>query len=278
MSRDPRDVLTRSARPPDAVIAYGPGREQFAEVWWPVTIADGAPQRRALVLVVHGGFWQAEWDRMHARPMASALADTGFVVGSVEYRRIGSAGGGWPGTFDDIAAAVDRLPEMIKALAPAGVHPRGVVVIGHSAGGHLVLWAVVRHRLPSDVAWHRAESTAVMGVVGLAPVAALSRADREDVGEGAVAQLVGGHADEVPDRYALADPTALAPSGVRTVVVHGDEDRQVPVAHSRAYVEMASALGDDVTLVELSGTEHFAVIDPLSTAWTAVLEAVRSCT
>ena len=238
--------------------------------------ADQAPPRSALVLVVHGGFWQAEWDRMHARPMAAALADTGFVVGSVEYRRIGSADGGWPGTLDDIAAAVDRLPEMIKATAPAGAHTVGVVLIGHSAGGHLVLWAAARHRLPTGVAWHRAESAAVTGVVALAPVAELSRADREDVGEGAVGQLVGGHANQVPDRYALVDPSALAPSGVRTVVVHGVDDQQVPVAHSRSYVEMARATGDDVTLVELPETEHFEVIDPLSTAWPAVLHAVRS--
>ena len=272
---DPRDVLTRSARPPDAVVAYGPGPEQFGEVWWPVAPADQASERSVLVLVVHGGFWQSEWDRMHARPMAAALADEGFVVGSVEYRRIGSAGG-WPGTFDDIAAAVDRLPEMIKGITPSGVHTEGVVLIGHSAGGHLVLWAAARHRLPTGVAWHHADSPAVTGVVALAPVSALSRADREDVGEGAVAQLVGGHADEVPNRYALVDPTALAPSGVRTVLVHGDEDHQVPVAHSRSYVEAARTLGDDVTLVQLSGTEHFAVIDPLSAAWPTVLRAVRS--
>lgn len=283
MAPDPRDVLTRSARAPDAVLAYGPGPDQLGEVWWPSTPPE-APSRSgpvapaALVLVVHGGFWQAEWDRVHARPLAAALADAGHVVGSVEYRRIGSVGagtGGWPWTFDDIAAAVDQLPKMIMNAAPGHVRTAGVVLVGHSAGGQLALWSAARHRLPADLAWHRAARGTIRGVVALAPVATLARADHEGVGEGAVAELLGGHVADVPDRYAAADPDALAPSGVRTVVVHGERDRQVPIAHSRSYVQQARATGDDITLVELPGTEHFALIDPLSPAWPAVRDAVR---
>jgi len=273
---DSRDVLTRSARAPDAVVAYGPDPDHLGEAWWPDAMENSAAPPAALVLVIHGGFWQVEWDRVHARPLAAALAGAGYVVGSVEYRRIGSAGGGgWPGTFDDIATAVDELPEMIMAIAPDHVSTDGVVLVGHSAGGHLALWTAARHRLPAHLGWHHAHPTRVRGVVALAPVAELGRADREGVGEGAVADLVGGHAGEVPDRYLAVDPAALAPSHVRTVVVHGTDDRQVPVHHSRSYVEYAAQAGDDIAMVELVGTEHFALIDPRSTAWDAVLGAVR---
>lgn len=280
MAPDPRSVLTRSARPPDVVLAYGPGPDHLAEVWWPGS-SEPAPAGfpPALVLVVHGGFWQAEWDRLHARPMAAALADAGHVVGSVEYSRCGPDGaGGWPGTFDDVAAATDRLPGMIMGVAPGQVHSAELVLVGHSAGGQLALWAAARHRLPASSPWHRPDRGAVHGVVALAPVAALARADREDIGEGAVADLLGGHVAEVPDRYAAVDPSALLPSGAPSVVVHGDQDRQVPIAHSRSYVQDARAAGDDTTLVELPGTEHFALIDPLSAAWPVVRDAVRRLT
>lgn len=275
MAADPRDVLTRPARAPDAVVAYGAGADQVGEVWWPAARAGPGAVPAALVLIIHGGFWQTEWDRAHVRPLAAALADAGYVVGSMEYRRIGSPGGGWPGTFDDVAAAVDRLPEMIMAIAPDHARTDGVVLVGHSAGGHLALWAAAAHRLPSDLAWHSGDRSRIRGVVALAPVAALARGDREEVGDGAIVGLVGGHAEDVPERYAILDPAALAPSGVRTVVVHGTDDQQVPVEHSRAYVQHTAAAGDDVTLVEMIGTEHFALIDPLSTAWVSVLEAVR---
>lgn len=276
VSGDPRSILTRAARAPDAVVVYGPDPNQICEVWWPrrsLTVLDQPVA--ALVLLIHGGFWQAEYDCAHARPMAVALADAGHVVGSVEYRRLGSPGGGWPGTFDDVSAAVDQLPDLIGASAPGHVEIDGVVLVGHSAGGQLVLWAAARHRLPKDSGWHRTPARDLRGVVALAPVAELGRADREDVGEGAVAELLGGHLAERPDQYAAADPAVLGPVGVRTVVIHGDADAQVPIEHSRSYVQRARTGGDDATLVELPGKEHFGLIDPLSAAWPIVLETVQ---
>ena len=150
------------------------------------------------------------------------------------------------------------------------------MLIGHSAGGHLALWTAARHRLPPGTAWHRADGPRVLGVVALAPVAALARADGEDVGEGAVAELVGGDHTSHRERYSLVDPSALTPSGVPTVVIHGADDQQVPVGHSRSYVDDARAAGDDIRLVELDGVEHFGLIDPLSPAWPALLDAVHA--
>lgn len=268
---DPRSILTRSARAPDLVLAYGADQDQLGEVWWPAGLDEGSG---VLVMVIHGGFWQAEWDRVHARPMAAAIADAGHTVCSVEYRRIGSpGGGGWPGTFDDIGTAVDRLPEMINDASPTGRRTSRVVLVGHSAGGHLALWAAARHRLPANQPWHSANPLALHGIVALAPVGALARADHDGVGEGAVAELVGGSVDTCPDRYAVVDPAQLLPSGVPTVVVHGDQDEQVPIAQSRAYVVDAAAAGEEIVLVPVEA-EHFAIIDPASRVWPTVLAAL----
>lgn len=235
MTRNPREILTRSARPPDLDLSYGPDLDHHGEVWWPP--AGGREPAPALVVLVHGGFWLAEWDCTHARPLAEALADQGFVVCSLEYRRLGSpGGGGWPDTFDDVATALDHLPEMITASEPFAPAHR-IVLVGHSAGGHLALWLAGRHRLPDDHPWHG--GTRVHGVVALAPVALLAQADRDDTGEGSVAALVGGHADEISDRYDLVDPSAMVPIGVPTVLVHGALDQQVPIAQSRSFVDLA---------------------------------------
>lgn len=270
MPYDSQSVLTRAARPPDEVLAYGPGPEQVCDVWW--TRPAPGERRRPLVLLIHGGFWRAEYDRRHALPMAEALADAGFVVALVEYARVGMPGGGWPGTFDDVADAVDRLPQMINDAARYELSRP--VLVGHSAGGQLALWAGARHRLPPDCRWHRAEPIKIDGVVGLAPVACLGDADRTGVGGGAVARLMGGHADDHPDRYALADPFAMLPAGTPTVLVHGDQDPWVPIEQSRMYAAAATAAGDHVRLLELEGVEHYGVIDPLSTAWPAVLQSI----
>src|SRR6201995_5665038 len=111
----------------------------------------------ATVMFLHGGFWRAAYDRTHVGPLAVALAEAGFLVCAPEYRRTGAgggAGGGWPGAFDDVAAAVDVLPGVLSDLG--GAPPSaGLVLGGHSAGGHLALWAAARHRLPADAPWHR---------------------------------------------------------------------------------------------------------------------------
>jgi dipeptidyl aminopeptidase/acylaminoacyl peptidase len=136
------------------------------------------------------------------------------------------------------------------------------ILAGHSAGGHLALWA--------------AGQTPARGVLALAPVADLALAHRLDLGAGAVAALLGGGPADVPDRYAAADPARLLPLRVPSVFVHGLDDRQVPVSVSRAYVAAAERAGDRTTLVELPDIDHFALIDPRSGAWSTVLTALTA--
>lgn len=244
---DPRAVLQQSGADPDTVLRYGPDADHLVDVHLP---RSRTPAR--LVVLLHGGFWRQAYDRRHTRPMAGALCDEGYLVVTPEFRRTGGAGG-WPATFDDVASVRDRLPDLLAEVLPDRVAVGEPVVVGHSAGGHLALW------------WSLTGSGGP--VVALAPVADLERADAEDLDHGAVAELMGGSPSDVPQRYAAGDPAALLRRrSVDATVLHGTDDEQVPIAHSRGLT--------GVHLVELPGVEHFALIDPASAAWEHVLAAV----
>jgi acetyl esterase/lipase len=267
---DPRDVLSRRATPPDLTLQYGDQPDQVADVRLP---SGGASC--PLVVVIHGGFWKAEFDRAHAGAQSMALVDAGYVVATVDYRRVGQRGGGWPGTFDDVAALTDVVPSLVGSALPDRVDTTRTVLVGHSAGGHLAAWAAARHRLPSESPWHR-DTPLGVPVVSLAGVLDLERAEQLGLGGHAASQLLGGSPRRRHDRYALADPTALLPIGGRLVAVHGTLDETVPVEISRRYVDRAISAGDQAELMEIEGCGHFELIDPLSRAWPRVLIAVAT--
>jgi acetyl esterase/lipase len=271
------DVLSRRSRPPDLVLQYGDRVDQVADLRLPADLGPRSSEPGIpLVIFFHGGFWRAAYDRSHTGPLAEGLTAAGLAVCAPEYRRTGQRGGGWPGTFDDVALAVDALPGLV-ALATGGLAGSGPVVLaGHSAGGHLALWAAARHRLSPDTGWQAA--VAVSGVVSLAGVSELAECFRRRLGRGAAKALMGGGPDRHPDRYAAADPVALLPSGQPTWLVHGTADNNVPVSFSQHYAARAEAAGDRVTLTVLPGIGHFELIDPLSSAWPAVLAAFLAAT
>lgn len=268
MSSD-RDVLTRSAPPPDHTVRYGPGREHVVDVRLPDTA-----EARPLVVVVHGGFWRSEYDRTHTGPQCAGLVAAGYVAASIEYRRVGRTGGGWPTTFDDVAAVTDLLPGLVAEALPGRVDPARTALVGHSAGGHLAAWTAGRHRLPAGSPWHRPTPLPVRGVVALAGVLDLALADERRLGGGAVQALLGRRPGR-GSRMAAADPAGLLPTGLPVVLVHGTEDGAVPVDVSRSYAAAARAAGDPVRLHELADAGHFELIDPSTSAWPAVLSAVE---
>jgi acetyl esterase/lipase len=228
-----------------------------------------------LVLFLHGGFWRASFDRAHAGPLAEALAALGFAVCTPEYRRVGQAGGGWPGTFDDVAAAVDILPGLAAETTGGLTEPARTLLAGHSAGGHLALWAASRHHLPADAPWHLSQPGA-FSVVGLAAVCDLAACFEQNLGDGAAAELIGGRPARYPGRYRAADPARMLPIGVPVRLVHGSADDRVPAEMSSAYAALAQAAGDAAACTVLPGSGHFEVIDPLSAAWPQVVAAFRS--
>jgi acetyl esterase/lipase len=261
--------LARSATAPDLTLRYGDLPDQVADVRLPPN--DGP---RPLVLVIHGGFWKAEFDRAHAGPQSVGLAEAGYVVATVDYRRVGQPGGGWPGTFDDLAALTDAVPSLVSEALPERLTTTRTVLIGHSAGGHLAAWAAARHRLPKESPWHRSDPLDV-GVVSLAGVLDLELSDRLGLGGHAAGRLLGGSPRRRRDRCALANPAALLPTGGRLIAVHGTRDDTVPVEMSRRYVARALTVGDQAELVEIADCGHFELIDPLSAAWAVVLAAIE---
>lgn len=226
-----------------------------------------------MTIFLHGGFWRAEYGREHTAPLAEALADAGFAVCAPEYRRSGQRGGGWPGTFDDVAAAVDRLPALVQAASGGLIEPGRMVLAGHSAGGHLALWAASRHRLPAGSPWRADGPPAGCGVVALAAVSDLARCYELGLGQRAADALMGGGPSQFPDRYAAADPARLIPVGLPVRLVHGTADDRVPHEMSVEYASRARAVGDDqVECSLLPDAGHFDVIDPLSAIWPTVEE------
>jgi acetyl esterase/lipase len=241
----PDERYPRSARSADdRRVAYGGHPSQFGDLRLP---RGAAP--RAAVIAIHGGFWRSRHDLTHLGHLCAALAAEGFAVWSLEYRRVGQEGGGYPGTLDDVARGAAFLGSL-------GVEVGGAVAIGHSAGGQLALWLASARK-------------DLRGVVALAAVSDLARGSALRLGDGAVDAFLGGAPAEA------ASPRALLPLGVRQRLIHGTEDDVVPFSLSEAYCREARARGDDAALVPLPGMGHFEPIDPRTAAWPAVLAAVR---
>ncbi|MFF3734766.1 alpha/beta hydrolase [Streptomyces sp. NPDC002476] len=276
--RDAAETESAFSHPPvapDASAAYGNHPDQLIDFYAPRDGRTGAP----VVVVLHGGAWRAPYDRRHMSPFADFLARRGFAVASVEYRRGGEipqprgdgpVAGRWPETFDDVAAAMDVLPALLaRELPEADV--RRIVLTGHSAGGHLALWAAARHVLPEESPWRLPAPPPLRGVVALAPIADFTRAVELDVCSGAVGQFLGRE-EEFEERSRHADPAVLLPTGIATVVVQGTTDRDVPQPVAEAFVDAAARAGETVGLTLLPEVGHFPLIDPASDACAVVAE------
>jgi acetyl esterase/lipase len=193
--------------------------------------------------------------------IAQDIAARGYAVWNIEYRRVGAPGGGWPGTLDDVASAVDHL----AILAASGIELDldRVTVVGHSAGGHLALWVAARGKYENSRTTARVRPAAA---AGLAAVADLARTWAIGAGKGAVNDFIGGGPDRCAERYASASPIELLPLGVRQLVIHGCKDEALPVELSQIYAAAAKASGDSITYVELPDAGHMDFLDPQSKA------------
>jgi acetyl esterase/lipase len=242
---------------------YGADRSQLGDLHVP----HGAG-RHPVIVLIHGGSWRKKYGRAVMRAVAAALVQRGFAAWNIEYRRVGN-GGGWPQTFADVAAAIDRLDGLDPSLDLDRVD-----VLGHSAGGHLALWAAGRETLPAGAPGALAgpPRVPIRRTISLAGVCDLAGAYRDWNG-GAVRALMGGSPQRLRERYELADPLLRVPLAMPALLVHGVRDETVSVRLSRDYAAAASAAGGDVELVEIEGAagSHRAFVDPSSPAWQPVL-------
>jgi acetyl esterase/lipase len=238
---------------------YGTDESQFGDLY-----RGSGPQSPGVVVIIHGGFWRDQYDLSLGAPLAGDLAARGYTAFNLEYRRVGN-GGGWPNTLLDVAAGID-------ALATLDVDRSRVVVIGHSAGGQLGVWAAGRSRLPIGAPGHDPR-VAVTAVIAQAGVLDLATAQRQGVGGSAESDFLGGNPAQVPARYAVADPIKAVPLPVPVLCVHSRSDRNVPFAQSTAYVAAAKKAGAQATLAEVEG-DHFTLIDPTSSAWLTVVRSL----
>jgi len=241
-----RDITAIPPVAADRRVRYGEAPAQFYDLFLP----KHEPVR-GLAVMIHGGFWRARYDLTHASHLCAALARGGMAVANVEYRRVGESGGGWPGTFQDVLSFFD---------AAVAEFPGPVVVLGHSAGGHLALRLAVDRNLN--------------GIVALAPVADLNLAFQLNLSNGAVVEFLGGSPTEVPEEYNDADPIWHS-SEVRRELLHGRLDDTVPIELSEAFVDARKSDPGHVGFKALDDANHYDVIDPESQVWPVVLQSVR---
>lgn len=231
--------------------AYGNDSAQYGELYLPT----GSTSVAGVAVVIHGGYWRSSYGAELGQPLAADLAAHGITAWNIEYRRAGN-GGGWPATFEDVAAAIDKLAEL-------GVDAAKVVLVGHSAGGQLAAWAGGRAKLPAGTPG-AAPKVLATAVVSQSGVLDLKAARELNLSDGAVVNLLGGSPSDV--QYRLADPMQQLPLGIPVDVVYGETDTTVPPQISKDYAAAAKSAGDPVELIAVPG-DHFALIDVSTPAW-----------
>jgi acetyl esterase/lipase len=265
-----QDYLALKGPQPDAHIAYGAAPSQFVELFKPA----GKGPFPVLVLL-HGGCWTVHFGGIEQmRNMAGDLVKHGIAVWNVEYRRVDEEGGGYPGMYQDVATAVDRLK---TEAAAHNLDLARVAAMGHSAGGHLAQWAASRHRLPpSSPAW-RADPLPVPHVISLGGLADLRNEEKliKDSCERDMWQLTGAASAARPDVFADTSPAEMLPSGVRTTLITGELDDVSPVRVAHDYARRAQARGDAADVIVLPNASHYDEVAATSPAWQLVYPQIR---
>jgi acetyl esterase/lipase len=275
---NPVDLL-KEAAPAGERVAYGGDPLQFGELRVPAGTGD-----HPVVVLVHGGCWLAKLGQIPEaatslellRPMAIALEANGIATWNIEYRRVGNPGGGWPGTFEDVGRATDFVREL---AATRHLDLRRVVLVGHSSGGHLALWASARHKLAATNPLRGTSPLAVAGVVDIdAPpdLESVIPMERQVCGEQIVERLLGGTPAELPARYREASATGLLPIGTKQHLLIAERHNDQWIDAVRSYAAAAKTAGDPATVTIMKDAGHFDGLNPRAPAWKDVLTSIQS--
>lgn len=273
------DILSRPVLPADHRIHYGENPYQFGDLWLPASAAN-VKARFPVIVFLHGGWWKSAYDLGYAGYLCDALKRSGIACWSLEYRRVGATGGGWPKTFQDVAAGFEYLGKV------AETHPLDltrVFTMGHSAGGHLAFWLAGRYHIDahSEAAQPKPVipiqgAIALAGAVGLELTIQFSgdgifAHDRDEV-----AALMGGTPEQVPERYKAGDPGLLQPLSAPQLLIQGTRDNQIPPQLPAAWAKLAQQRGSSATVKMIPDADHFDIVDPESRAWPEVMQSIRS--
>jgi acetyl esterase/lipase len=266
-----QDIASLPPLPADAAISYGPDSLQFGELRIP---NEQGPH--PVAIVIHGGCWLSIANLHIMDHFCDELKKAGFATWNLEFRRIDSPGGGWPNTLNDIGLGVDYLSSI---SAEYNLDLNRVVIIGHSSGGHLALWAGARHRITEDSPLHRENPLMPLGVISLAGPADLrGMVERSEAvcGSDVISKMLGGTFEEVPDHYRNASPITLLPLGIEQIVIYGSDDPAIPPELGQKYVEAANLAGERIGFIIIPKASHFELIAPWTSAWPIVEASVKS--
>ncbi|MFQ5741202.1 MAG: alpha/beta hydrolase family protein [Acidobacteriota bacterium] len=260
------DVVSMPSPPPDKVISYGREPLQFGQLRLP----QGAGPH-PVAIVIHGGCWLSRYRIDHIGNLAQALTGVGFASWAIEYRSVGDRGGGWPGTFQDVARGADYVRELARTYP---LDLSRVLAVGHSAGGHLALWLAGRHRIAADSPLFSENPLPLRGVLGLAAASDLALVEQQGSCDHVMDKFMGGSPSQFPRRYQQGSPVELAPLGVPQVLVNGAHDSWSLVANS--YYRAASKAGDPIRRIIAPDSAHFEMIVPTTSTWSLVQNAALS--
>jgi len=277
-STSPADLLGQAAVPGER-LQYGSASLQFGEL----RVPNGSGNH-PLAILVHGGCWAAKLGNLPEaatsldllRPVSVALAERGIATWNIEYRRLGNDGGGWPGTYEDVAKATD----FVRQLAPKHrLDLQRVVLVGHSSGGHLAFWLAARHKLPADSPLHAVAPLRVAGVVsidGPPDLESIIGFERQVCGAPVVEQLLGGSPTEFPARYREASAAGLLPIGTRQEMLIGGRLPAQWIDAMKSYATAAKSAGDPLTVTTMESAGHFDGLNPKAPAWATVVASIQS--
>jgi acetyl esterase/lipase len=270
------DILSRPVLPADHRIHYGAGPCQFGDLWLPQTRPGSL---LPLVVFYHGGWWKSQYDLGYAGYLCAALKQEGIASWSVEYRRVGVTGGGWPATFQDAGAGYDFAATLAKNYP---LDLTRVVTMGHSAGAHLAFWVAGRHHIdPGSEIYEPRPQVPLHGAISLAGAVDLRLTidlsgyftfahDKHEV-----YALMGGSPLDLPDRYKAGNPGDLLPFHLPQFLLQGTADDQIPPELPSRWVDRSRHLGDTATVTMISSADHFDLLDPESRAWGVVRDSIR---
>jgi acetyl esterase/lipase len=264
------DYMQQPRRRPDAVIRYGPAEAQVAELFLP---KGNGPH--PVIVLLHGGcFLKAFEGLAQTSAIAADLAGRGYAVWNLDYRKLGEPGAGYPGTFQDVATGIDRIRDEAGRY---GLDTRRVVALGHSAGGHLALWAASRGKLPADSPLRTADPLPIAAAISLAGIGDLKGQGKVfglPCGEDTLDRLLDTAHRKAP--YADTSPAELLPTGAKVVMVHGVYDSVMPPYTGLAYVQAVRRAGDRAEVVTIPDAGHFDLVIPSTAAWKTIADIVQA--